>query len=109
MEMLDRDVGLTCHQPDGAANVPATRVVRVERQRAVYKRRRADILAEERQRERGIRQDARVVAGHFQGSPGEISAFQTVRRRIFATTVNKQPMTADRGPSECRPVTGIAL
>ena len=45
----------------------------------------ADVLAEIGQREGGIRQDARVVAGHFQGSPGEIGALPTVRLRIFCS------------------------
>ena len=89
--------------------MPAAREVRVERQGTVDQRHHgADVLAEIGQREGGIRQDARVVAGHFQGSPGEIDALQTVRLRIFAPTVKKQPKTADRGPGECGPVTRIA-
>ena len=55
-----------------------------------------------------IRQGAGVVAGYFKGSPGEIGSFPTIRRRIFAPTVKKQPMTALRGPGECGPVTRIA-
>ena len=50
--------------------MPAAREVRVERQRAIDQRHHgADVLAEIGQREGGIRQDARVVAGHFQGPP----------------------------------------
>ena len=56
----------------------------------------------------GIREDARVVAGHFQGPPGEIDALPTVRLRIFAPAVKKQPIAADRRPGECRPVMRIA-
>ena len=47
----------------------------------------ADILAEIGQCLGSIRQDARIVASHFQGSPGEIDALETVCLRIFAPTV----------------------
>ena len=50
---------------------------------------RADVLAEIAQREGGIRQDARIVAGHFQGAPGEIGALPAVRLRIFAPAVDQ--------------------
>ena len=53
------------------------------------------------QRLGGIRQDARVVAGRFQGSPGEVNALQTVCRPVFAPAVMKQPIAAIRGPGEC--------
>jgi hypothetical protein len=69
---------------------------------------RADVLPEIGQRLGGICQDARVVAGHFQGSPGEIGALQTVHLRIFAPTVTDQPITAECGPGECGPLTRIA-
>jgi hypothetical protein len=46
-----------------------------------------DVLAEISQRKSGIHQDARVIAGHLQGSPGEIGALPTVGHRFFAPTV----------------------
>ncbi|HEY2541220.1 MAG TPA: hypothetical protein VGI28_17250 [Stellaceae bacterium] len=69
-EMLDRNVLLARVTPQDAAHEPAAREVRVKRQRAVTQRdHRADVLAEPGQRTGGIHQDARVVAGHFQGPP----------------------------------------
>jgi hypothetical protein len=56
----------------------------------------------------GFGQDDRVVAGDFQGSPGEIGTLKTICLPIFAPTVKKQPKTADRGPDEGGPVTRIA-
>ena len=107
--MLDRDIWLARPQPEDAADVPAARVVRVEREGTINQRHhRADVLAKIGQRFGGIRQDPRIVAGHFQGSPREIGALQTIRLPIFAPTVKKQPKTAERGPGECRPVMRIA-
>ena len=64
-------IGLAGPQPEDAADVPAAREARVERQRAVDQRHHgADVLAEIGQREGGIRQDARVVAGHLAGPAG---------------------------------------
>ena len=102
LDMLDRDVVLADPIPEVAADEPATCKIRVEGQGAVHQRHhRADVLAEVSQRLGGIRQDARVVAGHFQCSPGKIDALRTVRLPI-------QPITADRGQGECGPVTRIA-
>ena len=68
------------------ANHP--RVVRVERQGTINQRHHGtDILAEISQRVGDMHQDDRVVVSYFQGSPGEISALQAVRRRIFAPVV----------------------
>src|SRR6516162_1024885 len=85
LDMLDRNVGLARPLPEDAAQVPAASVVRVERQ------------------------GTGIVAGHFQGSPRKIGALQSGRRRIIlAAIVNKQPITAECGPGEGRPVTRIA-
>src|SRR5215471_13766941 len=100
-DVLDRDVGVARPYPELTADEPAAREVRVERQRTIDQRQHgADVLSEIGQRDRGIRQNARVVAGHFKGSPGEIGALQSVRLPIFAPTVPKQPKTAVRGPGE---------
>jgi len=89
--------------------VPAAREVRVERQGTVNQRHHGvDIFAEIGQREGDIRQNVRVVAGHFQGSPGEIGALPTVRLRIFAPAVPYEPTTAESGPAEGGSVTRIA-
>ena len=107
--MLDRDVELARKQSEGAADVPAARETRVECQGTINQRHHgADVLAEIGQHSSGVHQDARVVAGHFQGSPRESGALQTVRLPIFAPTVEKQSMTVVRGPGECGPKTRIA-
>src|SRR6516165_1126801 len=100
-KMLDRDVGLVRPNPENAADVPATREARVEREGAVNQPYQgADVLGEMTQGKGGIRQDAWIVAGRFQGSPGEIHALKTVRRRILAAAVCHKPKTAERGPDE---------
>src|SRR5215831_2025734 len=110
LDMLDRNVGLARPSPEDAADKPASSVVRVERQGAVNQcHHGADVLAEIGQRLGGMRQDARLVAGRFQGSPGEVNALQTDCRPVFAPAVMKQPITAIRGPAECGSVTRIAL
>src|SRR5271167_3283604 len=75
LDMLDCNVRLACISPEDTADVPAIGVVRVERQRTVDQRHHgADVLSKKSEREGGMRQDARVVAGHFQGPPCEIWA-----------------------------------
>ena len=107
--MHDRDFGLARPISERAANVPPARETRVERHRTVNQHHhRANVLAEIGERKGGIRQDARIVAAHFEGSPPEIGALQTVPLPVFAPVVEKQPITAERGQGECRPVTGIA-
>src|ERR1700730_13312460 len=107
--MRDRGVGKARPKPEYSADVPAARKIRIQRQRTINQRHHAtDVLAEIGKRKGGIRQDSRVVTGHFQGSPCEISALQTVHLRIFAPTVHKQAITAVSGPGERRAVTRIA-
>src|SRR5215472_16442629 len=99
LKMLDRSVGLTRPIPEGAADVPAACKIRVERESAVNQRRHGvDILAEIGKRMGCIGQDARIIAGHFEGLPGELAALRTVRLSIFTAIVTKQPKTALRGP-----------
>jgi len=71
LAMLDRDVGQACPIMEGPADMPPTGETRVQLQRAIDQRdHRTDVLAEICERERGIRQDARVVPCHFQSPPG---------------------------------------
>ena len=96
-------------QPQRPAGGPPAREIRVEHQGTVNQRHHgADVLAKMGQCMGGIRQDARVVAGHLQSSPGETGAFQAIRLHIFAPTVEKQSKTALRCPGECGPVARIA-
>src|ERR1700746_1087139 len=107
--MLDRDVGLPRPIPEGAADVPVAREIRVERERAIDQRHhRADILAEMRQREGRVRQDAWILAANFQCSPCEIGALQPVSLGVVAPAVYNEPNTADRCDSECGPIMRIA-
>src|SRR6266853_94700 len=99
--MVDCDVGLARPYPEDTADEPAVGEIRVECQSAVDQRHHgADVLAERGQRISGIRQDARIVAGHFQGSPGEICALPSVRLSIFTPIVDNQPRAAEGGPGE---------
>ena len=74
LDVLQGGVGLARPQPEDAADVPTARVVRVVRQGTVDQRQhRANILTQRGERQGGMRQDARVLAGYFQGSPGKIN------------------------------------
>src|SRR3984893_9443308 len=83
LDMLDPEVRLARPSPEYAADEPAVSEIRVKRQRTIGQRdHRVDVLTERGQREARIHQDARIVARHFQGLPGETGTLQTVRRRI---------------------------
>src|SRR5258708_24759401 len=88
LDMLDREVRQARPSPEYAADEPPMREIWVELQRTIDQSdHRANVLTERGQCEGGIRQDVRIVAGHFQGPPGEIDALHTVRRRILAPAV----------------------
>ena len=71
--MLDREIGLAGPNPENAAQIPAAGEARVERQRTVDQRDHAhDILAEIRQHEGGIGEDARVVSATSKRPPSKI-------------------------------------
>src|SRR6516164_3645613 len=107
--MLDRFVGLARPTSQYAADVPGAGVIWIEREGTVNQSdHRTDVFAEIGQRVAGIRQDAWVLAGHFKGSPREIGALRTIRLRIFAATVQKQPDAACRSPGERGSVARIA-
>jgi len=109
---LDGPVKLAGKKPENGANVPAARKAGVERQRTIDDRDRdrgPNILAVIGQREGAIGQCPWVVTSHLQGSPGEIDTLAAVERGFGARSVCVEPKTADRGPSERRPVTRIAL
>src|ERR1700736_3254743 len=103
--MLDRDVGLARQQPQVAADIPAAGKARVKRQGTVNQRYHSpNVLAEIRQRHRGIRKDTRVITGHLQSPPGEIGALAAIRLGIIAPTVLAEPKVADGGPGESGPI-----
>ena len=100
LRMPDRrvELGRVCPIPEIAADLPASRETRVERERAVDQPQHGtDVLTEKGQRDGGVHQDARIVAARSQGSPCEVCALEAVRLRVLASTVNNQPKTADRG------------
>jgi hypothetical protein len=106
--MLDREVGLTGPDPENAAPIPAASEARVERQRTVDQPDHgADILAEIRQRLRGIGEGARVVLRHLERLSRKIGGLATVSLRRFGPAVIDQPHVADRRPGKRRPVIGI--
>src|SRR5208283_6213430 len=109
LEMFDRDVGLARPLPESAADQPAARVVRVEGESTVDQcHHGADVLAEIAKCEGGIRQNARIIAGHFEGSSCEVDALPTIYLPVFTPIVLKQPKAAECTPGECGPVTRIA-
>jgi len=108
--MLDCEIVLACTVFEHSADVPPARKARVERQRAIYQcHHRADVLAEMRERQGGIRKDAWVLTGDLQGAPSEIASLVAVALRVLARTIGAHPQEADRCPGECRPVARVAF
>jgi len=104
LDVLEREVGLTCSQPKIAADLPAACEARVQRQCTIDQcHHRADVLTEIAERRGGIRQDAGVIAGDLEGALGEIDALPTVRLGIFAAAVKKQPHTATAARARAGP------
>src|SRR6516162_8963936 len=88
LNMLDREVRQARQSPEDAADKPAMGEIWVELQRTIDQPdHSADILTERGQYDGGIRHDVRVVAGRFQGPPGEIRALYAVHRWIFAPAI----------------------
>ena len=74
--VFDRHFELARPKPQAAADVPSAGKARIEDQRAIdQSHHRADVLAEIRQRQRSVDENARIVARHLQRPPGEVSAF----------------------------------
>jgi hypothetical protein len=106
--MLDREIGLTGPDPEKAAQIPAACEAQVERERTVHQPDHGtDVLAEIRQHEGGVGEDARVVLGYLECLPSEIAGLAAVRLRLFGPAVNDEPQMADRRPRQCRAVMGI--
>src|SRR5271167_623988 len=108
-DMLDPDVGLARPSPEDAAELPLPRETRIEQEGAVYQPDHgADVLAEIGQRLSGIREGARIVAGHFERTPGVIDRSPSVRGAIIASAIKHQPKAALRGPGKRRSVIRVA-
>src|SRR3981081_1842260 len=88
LDMLDRKIGFTGPKAKDAARIPAAGKAWIECERAVDQGHHGiDILAEGREREGGIGEDARVVPGHLQRPPPAIGALTTARLQVFAPAV----------------------
>ena len=95
IDMLNGEIRLVRPQPEEGADPPSACVVRVECQCAIHQRRhRADVLAERGQHQGGICQNFRVVAACIEGPPGKIDALQPIGRRVIASAVDDQSVTA---------------
>ena len=108
--MVNCDLGQACPHPEDATDVPSARKARVECQRTIDQgHHRPNVLAEPSERESRVRKNARVIAGHLQGTSRPVGALPTFRLRIFAPIVSDEPKMADGSISESRPVPRIAL
>src|SRR5438309_4287688 len=86
--MLDRKIGLAGPQPESAAPEPATGEARVERQCTVDQPDHGtDILAELRQHEGCIGEDARVVLPRLERPPSKIDGHAAKSQRIRDSAV----------------------
>ena len=71
----DIELGRVRSVSEIAADLPASRETGVEPQGAVDQRQHgADVLAEEGERNRGVHQHSRVIAGYLQRAPRKVSA-----------------------------------
>jgi hypothetical protein len=71
--MLDREMGLAGKHPENTAQIPAAGEARVERERTVGQPDHGvDILAESRQHEGGVGEDARIVLARPERLPSKI-------------------------------------
>src|SRR5215471_13516107 len=101
LDMLDSEVGLARGQPEGGADVPPAREIRVQSERTVDQRYHgADILAEIRQGESGIDNSARIVTRHLQGLSGETRTLAAVALGVGARPLQAEPVTTQRGVGE---------
>src|SRR5437660_11050257 len=106
--MLEREIGLAGIYPEKAAHKPAAGIARVERERTVDQPdHRADILAEIRQHEGGVGEDARVVPRYLERLPSEIAGLAAGCLQVFSPAVSDEPHVAERRPGECRGVMPI--
>jgi hypothetical protein len=64
-------------------------------------------LAEKRQHEGGVGEDARVVLRHLERLPSEIAGLAAGRLRRFGPAVSDELQVTDRRPGECSPVKPI--
>src|SRR5258708_12288465 len=84
IDLLNRDIGLAGPTPEDATNVPATREARVERHRAVSQpHHRADVLAEEGERNGSIGKHARIVSAELQTPVCVTAPFAPVRLSLL--------------------------
>src|SRR5437660_4610152 len=79
LEMLDRQIRLTCKQPKPTAHVPAISEARVERERTVDQcDRRIDFLAEAPECHGGTPEDTRIVTAGGESPPGKFDGYRTI-------------------------------
>src|SRR5437016_12929 len=102
--MLDREIGLAGIYPDLAAQVPPAGEARVERERTVDQPDHGlDLLAEIREHEGGVGEDAWVILRSIERLPSEIAGLTAGCLRIF----DDEAHVTDRCPSERRSVMPI--
>src|SRR6516165_10616 len=108
--MLDRQIGLTCPQPEPTANVPAQFEARVQGQRTVDQRHhRVDVFAEISEYGGGKGEDTGVASGHANSLLRQFDGFAAVRLAVFGPSVEIELAMAERRDRESRPVTQITL
>ena len=103
--MLDREIGLPGPGPENAAAIPTVGETRVERQGPVdHPDHGTNVLAEIRQHEGGVGEDAWVILRHLERLPSKIDGLTAIS---VGPAVDGEPPVAHRGPGKCRPVMGI--
>src|SRR5690242_20387557 len=106
--MLDREIGLAGPNSEEAADKPAAREARVEREGTVDQPDHgADILAELTQHMGGVDENARVVLPRMERLPSKITGLAPGCLRLLGPAVSDEPQVAVRGPGKRRPVMPI--
>src|SRR5712672_3299163 len=106
--MLDREIVLAGPDPDNAAHKPAAGIARVECQRTVDQPDRGgNILAEIRQREGGVGEDARVVVRRLERMPSKVAGLAVGRLQLLGPAFSNELDVAVSRPGKRGPVMRI--
>ena len=102
--VFDRKLGLVRPVPQTGANVPTAGEARIKGQCAIDQgHHRADVLAEERQRQGGVGEDARVVTGNLEdrrakSAPLRLFASKSWLRPSMQSRTQQTDAQASAGP-----------
>src|ERR1700730_13433645 len=106
--MFDCEIVLPGEYPEKATQIPAAGEARVEGECAIDQPHHGtDVLAQIRQHNGGISEDARIVLPELERPPGKIDALLSIIIGRFGPALSDEPQVADCRPGQCGPVMWI--